>query len=344
MIAAGPPEVDAPDPRRPLTVPEMPDSILYLSEADVAGAELSLDRLREVVAAAFAAQARGTAQVAPKSVLQLGPGHVFQAKPGVLRDAGLAGMKWFGLVPSEQTTGPTICSLIVLSDVATGRPLAIIGGDTITATRTAAMSAIAARSLARADSATIGFVGCGVQAASHLDALRRVLPQLAGVVAYSRTEASAARLAESARAQGFNARTVTAPRDAVEGLDVIVSTVPEGTGTLEFLDPAWLAPGAFVTSVDLGRPWIRSGFDKLDILATDEHEQTRMMAGIGRMPYAGPYSADLADIASGAFAGRTTPAQRAMFMFSGHALADIAAAQAVYEAALTSGLGVRLPR
>ncbi|MCC7325753.1 MAG: ornithine cyclodeaminase family protein [Burkholderiales bacterium] len=322
----------------------MRDPILYLSEAAVADAGVSLDRLREVVAAAFAAQARGTAQIASKSVLSLGPGHVFQAKPGVLRDAGLAGMKWFGLVPSEQTTGPTICSLIVLSDVATGRPLAIIGGDTITATRTAAMSAIAARSLARADSATIGFVGCGVQAASHLDALRLVLPQLTDVVAYSRTAASAARFADAARAQGFNARTVNAPRDAVESLDVIVSTVPESASTLGFLDPAWLAPGAFVAAVDLGRSWDRTGYAKLDILATDEHEQTRMMAGIGRMSYAGPYAADLADIASGNFAGRTSPAQRAMFMFSGHALADLAAAQAVYEAALARGLGIRLPR
>ncbi|MEO8507547.1 MAG: ornithine cyclodeaminase family protein [Betaproteobacteria bacterium] len=318
--------------------------ILYLSEDDVAGTGVSLDRLREVVAAAFAAQARGTAQVAPKSVLPLGPGHVFQAKPGVLRDAGLAGMKWFGLVPSEQTTGPSICSLIVLSDIATGRTLAIMGGDTITATRTAAMSAIAARSLARADSVTIGFIGCGVQAASHLNALRRILPQLADVVAYSRTAASAARFVESARAQGLKAHAVAAPRDAVEGLDVIVSTVPEGTGTLEFLDPAWLAPGAFVAAVDLGRSWDRTGFGKLDILATDEHAQSRMMAAIGRMPYAGPYAADLADIASGTFAGRTSPAQRAMFMFSGHALADLAAAQAVYEVALARGLGIRLPR
>jgi len=173
--------------------------------------------------------------------------------------------------------------------------------------------------------------------------LRLVLPRLAEVVAYSRTRASAERFAAVARAQGMQARSVDQPRDAVEGMDVVVTTVPEGTKVLEFLDPAWLTPGTFTAAVDLGRSWDRTGLRKLDILATDDHEQTRGLAEIGRMPYAGPYAADLAEMTSGAFAGRATPAQRAMFIFSGHALADLAVAQAVYEAALARELGIRLP-
>ena len=317
--------------------------ILYLSEADVEGAGLALERLREIVAAAFAAKARGTAQAGPKTVLSLGAGHVFQAKPAVLRDVGLAGVKWFGLVPSSQTSGPTICSLIVLSDVATGKPLAVMGGNWITATRTGAMSAIAAQSLARADSASIGFVGCGVQAHSHLAALRLVLPRLAEIVAYSRTAASAERLADAARALGLAARTVREPRAAVDGMDIVVTTVPEGAQVLEFLDPAWLAPGAFAVAVDLGRSWKRASLRELDILATDDHEQTRILAASGRMSFGGPYEADLADLTTGAVAGRASPEQRAMFIFSGHALADLAAAQAVFETAQARNLGTRLP-
>lgn len=320
----------------------MTQTLLYLSEADVAGASLSLDRLREVVAGAFAAQALGTAQAAPKSVLNIGSGHVFQAKPAVIRDAGLAGMKWFGLVPSAQTSGPSISSIIVLGDMTTGATLAVMGGNWITATRTAAMSAIAARALARPDSTTIGFVGCGVQAHSHLDALRLVLPRLSGVTAYSRTEASARRLADSAREYGMDVRTTRDPKAAVEGMDVVVTSVPEG-GTLEFLDTAWLAPGAFASAVDLGRSWKRATLRQVDILATDEHEQTRAVAAMGRMTFAGPYDADLADLTTGAHLGRGTKGQRAMFVFSGHALADVAAAQVVYETALRDGLGTRLP-
>ncbi len=321
----------------------MQDTLLYLSEADVAGAAIPLDRLREVVALAFAAQARGTARAAPKSVMTLGPGHVFQAKPALLQDAGIAGMKWFGLVPAAQTSGPTICSLITLSDVTTGRPLAVMGGNWITATRTAAMTAIAAQKLARPGSESIGFVGCGVQAYSHLDAMRLVLPNLKCVVAYSRTEASANKFAEAARAFGMEASTTRDPRAAVEGLDAVITTVPEGASTLEFLDTAWLAPGSFAGAVDLGRSWKRETLRNVDLLATDEHEQTRTLAAMGRMNFAGPYDADLPELASGGRPGRTSDAQRAMFVYSGHALADLAAAQVVYEIALREGLGTKLP-
>ena len=320
----------------------MSQTLLYLSEADVAGAALSLDRLREVVAGAFAAKARGTAQAAPKSVLTIGSGHVFQAKPAVLREAGLAGMKWFGLVPSAQTSGPSISSIIVLGDMETGATLAVMGGNWITATRTAAMSAIAARSLARPDSTKIGFIGCGVQAHSHLDALRLVLPRLSSVIACSRTEASALRLADAARRLGMTAQATSEPRQAVDGMDVVVTSVPEG-GTLEFLDTGWLAPGAFACAVDLGRSWKRATLRQVDLPATDEHEQTRAVAAMGRMTFAGPYDADLADLTTGAHRGRESKGQRAMFVFSGHALADLAAAQVVYETAIRDGLGTRLP-
>ncbi len=322
----------------------MRSRLLYLSEADVAGVGVSLERLREAVAAAFAAAARGRAQAAPKSVLTVGPGHVFQAKPAILRDAGYAGMKWFGLTPPGQSAGPSISSTIILADVASGMAVAVMGGDWITAKRTAAMTAIAAQALARKDSKTIGFVGAGVQGHSHLEALRLVLPGLERAVVCSRTEASAARLARSARDAGMQARTTLVPREAVEGMDVVVTTVPEGAATLEFLDPDWVSPGAFVGAVDLARSWQRDKLRRFDVLATDEHEQTRVLTASGRMTYAGPYEADLMQICSGAFKGRPSSAQRALFNFSGHALADLAAAQIVYETASSSGLGTWLAR
>jgi ornithine cyclodeaminase/alanine dehydrogenase-like protein (mu-crystallin family) len=320
------------------------DSILYLSEAEVAALGLDLDALRDAVAAAFAAKARGRADASSKSVVNVAPGHVFQAKPGILRDAGVAGMKWFGLLPPGSTEGPSIISTIVISDLATGRPLAILGGDWITAKRTAAMSAIAAQKLARRDSASIGFVGAGVQGASHLEALPRVLPNLRRAVICSRTEASARRLSEAAWKMGLNAEVTHDPRKAVEGADVIVTTVPEGASKVEFLDPAWVAPGAFVAAVDLARSWDRRKLRDFEILATDDHEQTKVLTAVGRMTYAGPYEVDLADLCAGKVAGRTSDAPRAFFNFSGHSLADLAAAQIAIATARAKGLGTKLPR
>ena len=322
----------------------MTDQILYLSEADVASIGLELDELRTAVSAAFASKARGRSDVSPKSVLNIGPAHVFQAKPGVLRDAGYAGTKWFGVVPPGSTSGPSISSLIILSDIASGQAIAVMGADWITAKRTATMTAIAATHLARRECRSIGFIGAGVQGHSHLEALTRVLPQLQRAVVCSRTDSSATRLAGAARDLGIDARTARDPREAVEGMDVVVTTVPAGTPVLEFLDPDWVAPGAFVAAVDLARSWRRDRISSFDLLATDDHTQTRTLTESGRMTFAGPYHADLADLCSGGFAGRTSDTQRALFNFSGHALADLAAAQIIYETAVRRQIGTRLPR
>lgn len=322
----------------------MDDSILYLSDGDVAGLGLDLDALREAVAAAFAAKARDRAGASEKSTIVLGPAHIFQAKPGSLLDAGLVGMKWFGLVPAGTTAEPSIDSVILVSDVDSGKLTAIVAGNWITAKRTAAMSAIAARWLARPASATIGFIGAGVQGRSHLEALVRVLPDLARVVVCSRTLTSASRLADAARGMGLAATVTDDPRDAVLGMDVVVTTVPEGSWRGSPLDPDWVAPGAFVAAVDLARSWDRARLRQFEVLVTDDHEQTRALTATGRMTYAGPYEADLADLCSGRVVGRNSDTQRALFNFSGHALADLASAQVAIGTARAAGIGTRLRR
>jgi len=205
------------------------------------------------------------------------------------------------------------------------------------------MTAIAVQKLARADSVSIGFTGCGVQARSHFDVLRLVLPDLKEVVACSRSAASAERFVAMVRGAGLVARTTLEPREAIEGLDVIITTVPEGAQVLEFLDTAWVTPGAFVGAVDLARSWKRGTLRD----GHPCHRRTRADAcpdGLGAHDVRRPYEADFADLASGAFKGRSSATQRAMFNFSGHALADLAVAQIVYETALRKGLGTRLAR
>jgi ornithine cyclodeaminase/alanine dehydrogenase-like protein (mu-crystallin family) len=321
----------------------MSQELLYLSAEAVAQAAVSPDAVREACAAAYVAKAGGGVRSEPKVAVTIAPGHSFQAMPVALTEASLAALKWVAVtLPSEGR--PPISALVLLSDLATGETLAIMDGGWITAARTAAMSALAASRLARPDAASIGFVGCGLQARSHLAALRRVLPNLTRVVAYSRTEAGAARFAAEARASGLAAETTTIARAAVDGLDVVVSSVPDAAGFTSFLDPLWLAPGTFVTAVDLGRSWHTGSIRRLDLVTTDDHRQSGALGRAGKLPFAGPFDADLAELATGVRPGRTSAAQRAMFLFAGDALADLAVARTVYEAAHRRGLGIRLPR
>jgi len=124
----------------------------------------------------------------------------------------------------------------------------------------------------------------------------------------------------------------------------VVSTVPEHAGFEAFLDAGRLAPGTFVAAVDLGRSWLPAAPHTFRLVATDDAEQSRGLVAEGRLNAPGEFDADLAGLVSGKAAGRRSANDRTLFVFAGHALADVAAAAAVYQAALARGLGIRLPR
>jgi ornithine cyclodeaminase/alanine dehydrogenase len=262
-----------------------------------------------------------------------------------LREPPVAGAKWIGGGDNAALGLPHISGLIVLNDLATGVPMALLDGNWITAVRSGAVSAVAARRLARPDSAGVGCVGCGVQARSNLAALRRGFP-IRRVLACGRRRAGAEAFAREVAGPDLEVRVVDDARAAVEGADIVVSSVPAAGLDQPFLDPAWLSPGSFASLVDLGRSW---RFDdrgeperRLDCVATDDHEQSRAAVAAGLLSTPRPFDADLGELVSGAKPGRKSPGERTMFIFPGLALADIAVAALVYRRAREQGLGTLL--
>jgi len=322
----------------------MTDTLLYLSSDAIEAIGLAPSELIDAVEQGFAAQAAGTARIGPKAVVPVGIGHSFHAMPGMLGAVGLAGMKFFGVVPDNPARGlPNVCSLVVLSDLATGMPVAVMDGGWITAVRTAAMSAVAAKHLAHPDSETAAFIGCGIQAHSHAYLLRAVLPRLKRASVLGRSPARRDAFVAALRESGWEVRLADGPDDALTGADVAVTTVPEAPGGAPFLDPARLPARAFVDAVDLGRSWLPSGYGEFALVATDDIAQSRGLVAEGRLKAPPDFAADLASLASGAYAGGV-PAGRGFFVFSGHVLGDLSVAAALYRRALERGVGVNLPR
>lgn len=324
----------------------MSDDLLYLAAADIAAIDLAPGIARAAIIDAFRAHHARRAISKPKLSLPLGPGHAFQSMCAAWQDEGLAGNKWLGMGNVPPGSGlPAIHALVMLNDFETGRLRAILDGNLLTGLRTAAMSAAAAQFLARADSRCIGFIGCGLQARFHLAALQALLPGLVAVRAFSRTRRSTDAFAAEATQAGFAATACDDAEAVIHDSDVVVTSVPMTDGFEPFLDPAWIPPGAFITSVDVGRSWRPHGLRALDLLVVDDHAQQHesppVAPGLGPL---GSFDADLSELAGGAKPGRTSDAQRAMFIFRGVALADLAVAAKVYAAALAQGIGRRLPR
>ncbi len=201
--------------------------------------------------------------------------------------------------------------------------------------------ALAARYMARPESKRAGFIAAGSQARGNFDALMPIF-KLSEVVCYSRTLKSAEAFAAHAAAQGVKARATTNPREAVEGMDIVVSTVPhKSVGDLE-IDGNWLAPGAYVAMVDLGYTFKRGTLSVIERFVTDDVEQSGPN-GTERMVTQGPFAGELADLIAGKIKGRERAQERNAFIFSGVGLADTLPAALVYERAVAAGKGTVLP-
>ena len=323
------------------------EPILYLSQADVEAAGVTMTEIIAALEAAFQEKAAGRVEVPPKPGVHPGGGDAFiHAMPAYIPAMASVGVKWVsGFPDNPQADLPYITGLLILNDPATGLPTAVMDCVWITGMRTAAASAVSAVRLARKDSRTLGVLGCGVQGETHVEALRCVLPDLAELRAYDvvaeRAVSFATRMAEE---HTIAAHAVAAPRDAVVGADVIVTAgpilhVPHGT-----IEPGWLAAGAFATAVDFDSYWSAEALAELDLFTTDDIPQLRHFQELGYFQAIPPIHADLAELVAGTKTGRTTSGQRTMACNLGLALDDMAVAPLVLERARQAGLGVSLRR
>lgn len=176
------------------------------------------------------------------------------------RDQGWGGVKLVNIHPGNATRGlPAISSTYVLFERETGRHRLILDGGELTARRTAATSALAAKRLARADSRRLLVVGAGRVAANIPHAYRAVLP-VEQVTVWNRTPANGQKLAETLRTQGINATFAPDLEDAVGRADLISCATLARKPVLE---GAWLKPGQHVDLIGSFAPEMREADDEV---------------------------------------------------------------------------------
>ncbi|HKZ33452.1 MAG TPA: ornithine cyclodeaminase family protein [Vicinamibacteria bacterium] len=242
---------------------------------------------------------------------------------------------------------PAIQGVVVLCDADDGRPLAVMDSIEVTIRRTAAATAVAAKWLARKDSATATVCGCGSQGREQLRALSRVLP-LARAHAYDADEAVARSYArELSDELGIE---ITPARDLAAALgdsDVCVTCTPSRGA---FLMREHVRPGTFVAAVGADSPDKQELEPRLlahAVLVVDVLEQC---ASIGELHHAleagvltrAAVHSELAEVLTGRRPGRQSDQEITIFDSTGTALQDVAAAALVYEKAVAKGKGVRL--
>ena len=300
-------------------------SFIHLTETEVERLAPSPGELADALAEAFRLRHTGAISMPPKMDLTCPDSDAFfHAMPASVAGIG-AGLKWVGGSPTNAARSePHVHALMLLSDGLSGRSTALIEAGFLTGIRTAAVSLLAARHLARADASTLALIGCGAQARAHLEAFRSTFP-LEKVLIHGRRRESMEAFAGFVEAAGLTPR-IAGPDDALAEADIVTSTVPAQEGLAPFLDAGLLRPGAMVSMVDLGRSWVPKRLGAFDRIYTDDLEQSRALSGRNPTFAAARFAGDLAALAAGAVAGRRSEAERLAFLFPGPAFADVVTA------------------
>jgi ornithine cyclodeaminase len=303
--------------------------------------------LIETMETALKAFSAGQAVQPVRTVLQVGPGTAFFGVMPAYQPAPAAlGAKLVTVFHENHARGlPSHLATIILLDPETGALAAVMDGRYITEARTAAVSAVSVRHMARSDAARLALLGSGVQARSHLEAIA-VVRRLKEVRVWSPTAANRERFArEHAADVDGELRAVSSARDAVENADVIVLATSASTPIVE---RAWIADGAHICAVGACRPDIREMDGALVAagrLVVDSRAGARAEAGDivlavqeGRIAE-NHIAGELGEVVAGRIAGRETASQITIFKSLGMAVEDVAAAELTWRRAAERGLG-----
>jgi ornithine cyclodeaminase len=324
---------------------------LLLSGRDVR-ALLPMNECIGVMEGALRSVTDGSSVLPLRTVLRLeGTPNAFAAMPAVVgKGAGASlGAKIITVFPGNDATPyDSHIGVVILFDAEHGKLLAIADASSITSIRTAAVSGLATRLLAREDAHELALLGAGVLAMPHLEAVRCVR-DIQRVRVWSRSGDRARDFAARA-GKKVDVEIVVAgsAREAVEGADVVCTITGARTPVLE---DAWLAPGTHVNAVGASLPAAR----ELDTAAVvrsrlfvDQRESTLHEAGDFRYPRDEGAITDahilgeLGDLLSGSVRGRTAAGDVTLFKSLGLAVEDIAALRHIHTKALAAGAGTRV--
>ena len=319
-------------------------TLLYLSREDVEKVKLDMKDIIAALENMFRDKGEGKVEMPPKPGIHTRPDAFIHAMPAYIPRIEAAGMKWVSGYPGNPKKGlPYITGLLILNDAETGIPTAVMDCTWITAMRTGAASAVAAKYLARKDSSTVGIIACGVQGRSNLEALA-CLFNITKVKAYDMYPEAAEKFAtDMAQMLQLEIEVVKEPKQAVVGLDIVVSSIPISKNPTPVIEADWLAEGAFACPVDLDSYWQGDAIKQADKLATDDIEQMNYFRKLGYFKETPQPYADLGEIVAGKKPGRQSENERTMSMNIGLALDDVATAYLIYKLAQEKGIGTELP-
>jgi alanine dehydrogenase len=316
-------------------------SIRLLSERDVRAVGLSLAEVIALIEQVYLLDAQGRAEVPMKLGVHPGKTSSFlHAMPAWVDGARALGMKWISYFPGNSQQGlPDSTGIIILNEPDHGLPVCIMEGMLVTFLRTAACAAVAVKHILPASPKSLGLIGCGGIGRWTLRMMLAAFPTIQKVYVASRTPAS--RASFCAEMQGESAAALTAvddPRSAIEGTDVVVSSIPPGPDRP--VRAQWLSPGSIFIPLDILNSWGDDVIAAATRVVSDDPANftSRLQARRPDALAAIKANVSLQEVVAGS-APKAQGGERTFAVICGIASTDVIVAWEIYRRACAAGLG-----
>lgn len=322
------------------------ERMVYLSAADLA--RLPWEKFEILNHVQIALREAGRGKVEKPAQISLYPQRdsLLAASAAFIPNVQACGVKWFASFPNNHRLKlPQVCSMVMLADPHTGFPVAVMDAGWLIGQRGAAVSALAARLLARPGAAVATIIGAGVQGRGHIPALAEVLPCLEFVHVYDTDPAAAARAVKWAGgkvprrvrvAQGTDLRA------AVRNADVIVTATCLRDKGEPSVRAEWIRSGALLLPLDLDAVLEPAIFEQADRFYVDSLDDLKSLheRGLFIRAMPGNVTGQLGQLlAVGQSTGRAAPAEKIVCLNTGAGSVDIVLAKAVFDKACRLGVG-----
>ena len=327
--------------------------MLYLANANFEQLRWEPGEVLNHVQIAFRELGRGKIEKPPQISLYPQRESLLTATVAFVPNVQACGLKWFSSFPNNQRLDlPQVSSLVVLSDPHTGFPIAVMDATWLVAHRGPAVSAVAARSLARQGCTTATIIGSGVQGRGHIVALADALPSLTAIMVHDQSPAQggggggaskAIRWAKGQINRKIRIEPVTQLDQAVRVSDVIVSAtaLPDHEHGKPFVPAEWIRTGALILPLDLDAVFEPAVFEQADRFYVDSLDDLKAFHEQGLFIKAIPsnVTGQLGHLLAGKIEGRSADAEIIVCLSVGVGAIDIVLARAVFDKSCRLGVG-----
>lgn len=317
----------------------------YLAASDLKGLGLTLDRVADVLEAAFRHKSAGAVVSPPMTFFHRAQGAWFNSMVCWIPPLGYAGCKFQSGDAANVARGlPSIQGLYLLCESEGGRMVALMDARWLTAVRTAAVGALFARQAAPAGAVRLGILGCGLQGRLQLEAIKSVVPSITRCTAFDTVAEHAARYRHEMHGRfGVDVEIVSSPEAAVRGADIVMSSGPIQKQRTPAIQPDWLAPGCLYLSLDRDSYITDAAIRTMDRVLSDDREALmHARAHENAFHAVDRVDADLAEMAAGHAVARGRPGERVAVFVNGLGIEDLAVAIEAFRLAEARGAGVLL--